>query len=356
MKNILTVLGIVLTIAAVVAAPLKDKDQIVLISTSANKELSQIISKKLDVPLSGESKRHNDGEVNVNIGHVMNREVYIIGPTCHTKTETGEVQIDQNLMELYLMACAARRGDAKQVTLIVPYFGYARQDRKTKVGVTISSADVAKMLEVAGINRIVMVDVHSGQTQGFFSPNVPVINLHASLVFAEYIKKQGYQDIVVVSPDAGGVERAEKLGQLLADSNIDYSLATLIKKRSAPGVVESATLIGNVRDKTAIIIDDICDTGGTLVKAAAVLKANGAKRVIVCVTHAVFSGDAYNTINNAKDIDEMIVTDTIPIMQNSATKIKILSVSDMLVEAIQHLHNSEPISIMFEAEREVARL
>lgn len=320
----------------------KFRKNAVIISGSSNLKLAENISAYLKVPLGSTLvSTFNDGEVQIQIQeNVRNKHVFIIQPTCPSKAHS----INDNLIELYLLIRAARRASSAQITIVVPYYGYARQDRKVKPRVPISAADIASLLENAGINRILTVDLHCGQIQGFFK-DIPVDNLYASSVFVPYLKSKNLTNIVVVSPDAGGVDRAQKLAEKLSEES-HVNLAIISKKRAGAGVIDSMHLIGDVTNADAIIVDDLCDTGGTLIKAAELLKNKGAKRVFTVVTHPVFSLDALEKIGHST-IDEMIITDTIPLKSNTPKNIKIISVAPLLGEAMLRIQLGLSVSELF---------
>lgn len=316
---------------------------VVLFSGNANLPLAQKIADYLQIPIgSALVDRFNDGEIQIQIQEsVRNKDVMILQSTCLSESQS----VNDSLMELYLMVRTMKRASAASVTAVIPYYGYARQDRKALARVPISAADVALMLEVAGIDRLITVDLHCGQIQGFFHHSI-VDNLYASSVFASYFVEKGLENVVVVSPDAGGVERAKKFSELLEKKNIQTGLALISKQREKAGVVSSMSLIGEVDGFDAILIDDMCDTAGTLVKAAQLLKAKGAKRVFTVVTHPIFSGNALDKIENSV-IDEMIVTDTIPLRGKTLDKITCISIAPLLGQAICRIQMGESLSELF---------
>lgn len=318
-------------------------DQAVLFSGNANIALAKKVAGYLDIPLgSATVKKFNDGEIQIRIEQsVRNRDVFIIQPVCPSENQS----VNDNLMELYLLVRTMKRSSAASITAVIPYYGYARQDRKTSARVPISAADVALLLEVAGIDRIITVDLHCGQIQGFFH-NAPVDNLYAATMFVPYFAKKDLQNVVVVSPDAGGVERAKKFLEALSRENVAGRLAIISKQRAKAGVVESMNLIGDVEGADAIIVDDLCDTAGTLVQAAKLLKDNGARSVFAAITHPVFSGTALEKIRNSV-IDEMVISDTIPLKSDAPANIQCISVAPLLGEAILRIYLGESISDLF---------
>jgi ribose-phosphate pyrophosphokinase len=306
----------------------------VVFSGNANPELARSVAEFLHVPL-GQSKvsRFNDGEIQISIDQtVRKKDVFIVQSTCPTKDQS----VSDTLMELYLMIRTMKRGGADSITAVIPYYGYARQDRQTTMRGPISAADVAYMLEMAGVDRVVTVDLHCGQIQGFFR-NIPVENLYAGNLFADYFSKKGLRKIVVVSPDAGGVERANKFLEKLVANGVSAQTAAIIKHRKEAGVVDSMKLLGEVKDADAIIIDDMCDTGSTTVKAAQLLKDNGARRVFVAITHPVLSGNALDKIGSSP-IDEMVITDTIPLRKEAPKSVQRISVAPLVGEAILRMY------------------
>lgn len=271
----------------------------------------------------------------VEIGeNVRGRDVYIIQSTC--------APTNNNLMELLVMTDALKRASAATITAVIPYYGYARQDRKAAPRTPITAKLVADLITTAGIDRVVTTDLHAGQIQGFF--NIPVDNLYAAPVILNYLKGRfDGQEVVMVTPDAGGTERARAFAKRLG-----CSLAVIDKRRTGPNVAEVMHLIGDVRDKIAIILDDMIDTAGTLTQAAKALKENGAKAIFACATHGVLSGPAIERINNS-DIEEVVLTDTIPLGEKEAQtgKVHMLSVAELLAEAIKRIHQDESVSSLF---------
>lgn len=325
----------------------KDKffnKQVVLFSGNANLQLASKIADYLNMPLgSAKVSTFNDGEIQIHIDEsIRNKDVFIIQPTCPSDKQS----INDNLMELYLLIRTMKRASAKSITAVVPYYGYARQDRKTSPRVPISAADVALMIEIAGATRVLTVDLHCGQIQGFFR-NVPVDNLYSASVFIPHLMNKNLNNVVVVSPDAGGVERANRFVNLLGKKGVNAQMALISKERASAGVVNSMHLIGNVKGADAIIVDDICDTGGTLVKAAELLKENGANKVYAVLPHAVFSGNAIEKIGKSV-IDELIIADTIPVRDNLPANIVMVSISALLAQAIRHIFNGESVSELFD--------
>jgi ribose-phosphate pyrophosphokinase len=286
--------------------------------------------------------RFADGEVNVVINeNVRGKDVYIIQPTSPPVNET--------LMELLLMISTMRRASARKITAVIPYYGYARQDRKMAARVPISAADVARLLEAMGVDRVVAVDLHCGQIQGFFGPRVPVDNLDGGTVGVSYFGDMDLINPVIVSPDAGGVYRAKQFREALSKKHeMDCGLAMIIKQRAKANEIERMDLVGTVDGCDAIIVDDMVDTAGTLCKAAEVLKEFGARRVFAFASHGVFSGPAPGRIANSV-LTELVVLDTVPLSEESQAtgKITQLSVGPLLAQAIYNIHNKKSISALF---------
>jgi len=312
-------------------------DKIKVFSGNSNPVLAQKICGCLNVPLGSARVRcFSDGEVMVEIKeNVRGRDVYVIQSTC--------APTNDNLMELLVMTDALKRASAATITAVIPYYGYARQDRKAAPRTPITAKLVADLITTAGVDRVVTIDLHAGQIQGFF--NIPVDNLYAAPVILNYLKDRFDSDeVVMVTPDAGGTERARAFAKRLG-----CSLAVIDKRRTGPNVAEVMHLIGDVQDKIAIILDDMIDTAGTLTQAAKALKENGARSIFACATHGVLSGPAIERINNS-DIEEVVLTETIPLGDKGAatSKIRILSVADLLAEAIRRIHEDESVSSLFE--------
>ena len=315
----------------------------ILFSGNSNQTLSLEVAEYLKAPL-GDAKvgRFNDGEIQISVkDNVRNKDVYILQSNCPTL----DMSVNDSIMELYLMVRTMKRASANQITAVIPYYGYARQDRKTTSRVPISAADIALMLEEAGIDRVVTIDLHCGQIQGFFR-NIPVDNLFATSVFIDHFITKQIPECVVVSPDAGGVARAKQFMDQLNKKGIKAELAMISKQREKAGEVASMQLIGHVADKPAIIVDDICDTGGTLVKAATLLKEVGASQVYAMITHPVFSKNAIELIGNSC-IDQMFITNTVPLKKELPKNITCLSVGPLIGEALKRIESGESISGLF---------
>src|SRR5689334_10752822 len=309
----------------------------VLFTGNANRPLAQDIATHLSIGL-GKAKvaRFSDGEVDVEIEqNVRARDIFVVQPTCRPTNE--------NLMELCIMVDALKRASARRVTAVIPYFGYARQDRRPRsTRVPISARVVANLLEAVGVERLLTMDLHADQIQGFF--NIPVDNIYASPVLLSDLQSKRYDDLVVVSPDVGGVVRARALAKQL---NCD--LAIIDKRRPKANVSEVMHVIGEIEGRNCVIMDDMIDTAGTLVKAAEVLKERGAKKVYAYCTHPIFSGPAIERIAQGSALDEVVVTNTIPLSAgaNGCTKIRQLSVAPLIAETIQRIAKGESVMSLF---------
>lgn len=311
-------------------------DKIRVFSGNSNLNLAQKICDALGVPLGNAGvKTFSDGEVMVEIGeNVRGRDVYVVQSTC--------APTNNNLMELLVMTDALKRASAATITAVIPYYGYARQDRKAAPRTPISAKLVADLVTTAGVDRVVTIDLHAAQIQGFF--NIPVDNLYAAPVILNHLKEHfAGQDIVMVTPDAGGTERARGFAKRL-----ECPMALIDKRRTGPNVAEVMHLIGDVKGKIAIILDDMIDTAGTLTQAAGALKQNGAAAIYAAATHGVLSGPAIDRINGSV-IEEVLLTDTIPLGERAdrTSKIKVLSVAPLLAEAIRRIHEDESVSSLF---------
>ncbi|GAW82312.1 phosphoribosylpyrophosphate synthetase [Plasmodium gonderi] len=323
--------------------PIEKMENAILFSGSSNPLLSKNIADHLGTSLGRVNlKRFADGEVSMQfLESIRGKDVYIIQPTCPP--------VNENLIELLLMISTCRRASAKKITAVIPYYGYARQDRKLSSRVPISAADVARMIEAMGVDRVVAIDLHSGQIQGFFGPRVPVDNLEAQLIGLDYFTKKDLYKPVIVSPDAGGVYRARKFQDGLNHRGIsDCGIAMLIKQRTKPNEIEKMDLVGNVYDSDVIIVDDMIDTSGTLCEAAKQLKKHGARRVFAFATHGLFSGPAIDRIENSP-LQEVVVTDTVKSNKNieNCKKITKLSVSVLVADAIRRIHQKESLNDLF---------
>tara|TARA_B100000965_G_scaffold404161_1_gene434175 strand:- start:735 stop:1667 length:933 start_codon:yes stop_codon:yes gene_type:complete len=307
-----------------------------ILSGTSNLKLSKDICKNLRLKLINTNiKRFADGEIYIEINeNIRGNSVFVIQSTSNPAND--------NLMELLLIIDALKRSSAKNVTAVIPYFGYARQDRKVAPRTSISAKVVANLITNAGANRVVTVDLHAGQIQGFF--DMPVDNLFTTPLFARYIKKRlKNKNLICVSPDVGGVQRTRGLA-----TRIKADLAIIDKRRPRPGMSKVMNIIGNVKGKTCIIVDDIIDSGGTIINAVDALKKNGAVDVYVFITHAVLSGEAVSKIKKSK-IKKLIITDTIDNSKKikNNNKIEVLSISTLMAEAIKRISNSNSVSDLF---------
>jgi ribose-phosphate pyrophosphokinase len=303
---------------------------------NANPELAKKIVDHLGMPLGEASvSQFSDGEIAVELNvNVRGRDVFVVQPTC--------APTNDNLMELIVMVDALRRASAGRITAVVPYFGYARQDRRVRSArVPITAKVVADMMVSVGVDRVLTVDLHAEQIQGFF--DVPVDNVYGSPVLLEDIELQQFEDLIVVSPDIGGVVRARAVAKQLS-----VDLAIIDKRRPNIGVAEVMNIIGDVHNRTCLLVDDMVDTAGTLCNAAKALKQHGAKRVIAYCTHPVLSGKAVENLNNS-ELDELVVTDSIPLSDavKACSRVRQLTLSKMLAEAMRRLSNEESLSAMF---------
>jgi ribose-phosphate pyrophosphokinase len=302
---------------------------------NSNQPLAQEICDHLSVKL-GHAKVHtfSDGEIQVEIGdNVRGRDVFLVQSTC--------APTNNHLMEMLVMVDALKRASAARINAVVPYFGYARQDRKVAPRAPITAKLVADLISVAGVDRLLTVDLHAGQIQGFF--DIPVDHLYAAPVMLDEIRRKNLADLVIVSPDAGGTERARAFAKRL-----DAGLAIIDKRRSGPNVSEVMHIIGEVKHKNCVIVDDMIDTAGTLCTAANALMNAGAISVSACATHGVLSGPALERISESK-LQEVVVTNTIPLQArfNNCERLRTLSVSRLLAEAIRRIHNDESVSSLF---------
>ena len=311
-------------------------DSLMVFTGNANPKLAADVVRRLNMPLGRATVgRFSDGEVNVELlENVRGKDCFILQSTC--------APTNDNLMELLIMADALKRASAGRITAAVPYFGYARQDRRPRSArVAITAKVVANMLQAAGVQRVLTVDLHADQIQGFF--DIPVDNIYAAPILLGDIGKQRYEDLLVVSPDVGGVVRARALAKRL-----ESDLAIIDKRRPKANVSEVMNIIGEVRDRTCVIMDDMVDTAGTLCKAAQALKENGAKRVLAYCTHAVLSGAAIQRIGSS-DLDELVVTDTIPLRDEARAcdRIRQISIAELMAETMLRISNEESVSSLF---------
>jgi ribose-phosphate pyrophosphokinase len=307
----------------------------IIFSGSANRKLAEAIAEEIDVPLGDALVgKFPEGEIRVKINeNVRGRDVFVIQSTCPPET-------NDNLMELLIMIDALKRASAKRITAVIPFYGYARQDRKDQPRVPITAKLVANILTTAGANRVLTMDLHAGQIQGFF--DIPVDHLLAAPVFINYFKKKRIKNLIIATADIGGI----KLAWYFAD-RLKTELVVVDKKRSGPESVEAMHLIGDVKGKDVLIPDDMIATGGTLVQAAKFLKARGAHKIYACMTHGLFSGTAVDKVVNSP-IEEIVVTDTIPQdVRKGMKKLTVLSVAELFGESIKRIHEEKTISQLF---------
>lgn len=311
-------------------------DKLVVFSGNAHPELAQNISQYLKIKLSdGLVGRFSEGEIRVKINeNVRGKDVFVVQPTCPPVNET--------LMELLIMIDALKRASAQRITAVIPYFAYARQDRKDQPRVPITAKLVANLLTVAGASRVLTMDLHAGQIQGFF--DIPLDHLFAVGVFIDYITKLKLKEPVVVSPDVGGIKMARAYAKRLS-----ADLAIIDKRRLSPEAAEVMHILGEVEGKNIIIVDDLIATGSSLIEAVQALKKTKAKSIRAAVTHGVLSQPAIERIDNCKDLEELIITDTIPLVDHKKhPRIKVLSIAELLGEAIKRIHCEESVSSLFD--------
>ena len=305
-----------------------------IFSGNAHREMANEIASHLGLPLSrADIKKFSDGEIFVEIKeNVRGTDVFVVQPTC--------TPVNDHLMELVIMVDALRRASARRITAVVPYYGYARQDRKNAPRVPITAKVVAEMFMAVGVRRVLCMDLHAGQIQGFF--NIPVDHLYAAPVMLKYIQ-ENFEDVVMVSPDAGGVERTRAYAKRL-----NSDLAIIDKRRDKPNECQAMNVIGDVEGKTAVLVDDMVDTAGTLCAGAQTLLDNGAKEVHACCSHPVLSGPAIERISSS-NMKSLVVTNSIPLRSDAkeCEKIKVLSVSELLADAINRIHNEDSVSSLF---------
>lgn len=309
-----------------------------IFSGSANRKFAEDICKFLDMPLGELSiGKFSDGEIHISVDEtVRGYDIYLIQPTCSPTND--------NLMELLIIVDAFKRASAGRINVVLPYYGYARQDRKTKAREPITAKLVANIIEKSGADRVITMDLHAGQIQGYF--DIPVDHLSGIKTLADYfaeeLKDEKKEDMVVVSPDLGGVTRARNFSNFL-----DLSIAIIEKRRPRPNVSEIMNVIGDIAGKTCIIVDDMIDTAGTITNAANYLIDNGAKKVYITASHGVFSGKAIENIEKSKVV-KCVVTDTIPLGDKVSDKIEVVSVAPYFAKAIDRINNNRPVSILFD--------
>ncbi|TXJ11112.1 ribose-phosphate diphosphokinase [Brachyspira aalborgi] len=313
------------------------ENEILVLSGTANPKLAEDVVKNMNLKLGDmEIRRFADGEVFVQVGEsVRNKDVYIIQPT-------GRPSSNENWMELYCIIDALKRASAKRITAVIPYYGYSRQDRKNEPRVPITAKLVANLLTESGVGRVLSLDLHAAQIQGFF--DIPVDHMQSKNIFLEKIRKDlDISNSIIVSPDIGGIGRARLIAKALK-----LDIAIIDKRRDRANECEVMNIIGDVKGKDAIIIDDIIDTGGTLIKSINALKQSGMRKIFVFITHAVCSGDVYERIN-ASEIEKLYITDSLRVInERLGNKIEVISVAPAIADAIRHIHTEMSISVLFD--------
>ena len=314
-----------------------DMSEICVLSGNANKEVAEKICKCLDIELAEiVCTRFSEGEIRVQIvSNVRGKDLFIVQPTCPPTND--------NLMELLILIDAAKRASAKRITAVMPFYGYARQDRKDQPRVPITAKLVANLITAAGVDRVLAMDLHASQIQGFF--DIPVDHLYAINTLCEYFEAMNMKNVVVVSPDVGGIRMARAYAKRLG-----AGLAIIDKRRMSPEETEVMNILGKVKGKNAVLVDDIVATGGSLIEAIKALKDVGVEKVFAAVSHGVLSGPAVERMAECKDLEELVVTDSIPLNSKAkkVTKIKQLTVAPLLAEAIKRIHNEQSISCLFD--------
>lgn len=311
-------------------------DKLAIFCGNAHPQLAKDICKELKVSLGGALVGHfSEGEIRVKINdNVRGKDVFIIQPTCPPAND--------NLMELLILIDALKRASAARITAVIPYYGYARQDRKDQPRVPITAKLVANLLTISGANRVLTMDLHAGQIQGFF--DIPLDHLFAVNIFVDYFKHKKIESLVIVSPDVGGIKMARAYAKRL-----NAGLAIVDKRRIDPDKTEAMHILGQVKGKDAVIVDDLIATGSSLLEAVEALKAAGSKEVYAAVSHGVLSGDALKRIDSCKSLKELVITDSIPLSNNKKhPKIKVLSIAPLLAEAIKRIHHEESVSCLFD--------
>ncbi len=311
-------------------------DKIAIFSGNAHPGLASDICKYLKLKLSDALvTRFSEGEVRVKINeNIRGKDVFVVEPTCPPANE--------NLMELLIIIDALKRSSAQRITAVIPYFGYARQDRKDQPRVPITAKLVANLLTVAGANRVLTMDLHAGQIQGFF--DIPVDHLFSIGVFIDYFRQMEIKDLVVVSPDVGGIKMARAYAKRLG-----VPLAIIDKRRESPEKTEAMHILGTVEDKNAIVVDDLIATGSSLFEGVEALKKAGARNVYAAIAHGVLSGTAIERLDKCKSLKELVITDSIPLDKNKEhPRVKVLTVANLLGEAIKRIHNEESVSSLFD--------
>lgn len=313
-------------------------DKMILFSGNSNQDLALKICKNLKLKIGrGLISRFSDGEVRIKIEeNVRGKDVFVVQSTCPP--------VNENIMEFLIMIDALKRASANRITAVMPYFGYARQDRKDQPRVPITAKLIANLLTIAGANRVVALDLHAGQVQGFF--DIPVDHIFAIDVFVDYFRKIGMNNLVIVSPDVGGIKMARAYAK-----KFRAGLAIVDKRRNSPDATEVMHILGEVNGKNVIIVDDIIATGSSMVEAAGALKEAGAKKIFAAISHGILSANAVEKLENS-DVDYLVITDSIPLgEEKKSKKIKIVSVSRLFAEAIKRIHFEQSISVLFDSIR-----
>jgi ribose-phosphate pyrophosphokinase len=312
-------------------------NKLAIFSGNANQKLAKDICESLKVKLCAASVDHfSDGEIQVKVNeNIRGKDVFVVQPTCPP--------VNENMMELLILIDALKRASAQRITAVIPYFGYARQDRKDQPRVPITAKLIANIITTAGASRVLTMDLHAGQIQGFF--DIPLDHLFAVNVFVDYfLAKKNLKDLVVVSPDVGGIKMARAYAKRLS-----ASLAIVDKRRKSPESTEVMHILGEVEDRTAIIVDDLIATGSSLIEAVMAIKKAGAGDIYAAISHGVLSGNAIENVDKCRDLKELIVTDSIPLSQQKKhPKIKQLTIAPLLAEAIKRIHNEESVSSLFD--------
>jgi len=311
-------------------------DKLALVTGNAHIDLAKDICKCLKIKLSDcLVGRFSEGEIRVKVEeNIRGKDVFVIQPTCPP--------VNDNLMELLIVIDALKRASAKRITAVVPYYGYARQDRKDQPRVPITAKLVANLITVAGANRVLTMDLHAGQIQGFF--DIPLDHLFAVGVFVDYFEKLKLKDLVIVSPDVGGIKMARAYAKRLS-----AGLAIVDKRRISPESTEAVHILGDIEDKNVILVDDLVSTGSSLIEAVEILAKRGAKEIRAAITHGVLCGSAIERIDKSKNLKELLITDSIPLDDNKKhPRIQVLSIAGLLGEAIKRIHNEESVSSLFD--------
>ena len=311
-------------------------DKLALVTGNAHIDLAKDICKCLKIKLSDcLVGRFSEGEIRVKVEEIIRgKDVFVIQPTCPP--------VNDNLMELLIVIDALKRASAKRITAVVPYYGYARQDRKDQPRVPITAKLVANLITVAGADRVLTMDLHAGQIQGFF--DIPLDHLFAVGVFVDYFEKLKLKDLVIVSPDVGGIKMARAYAKRLS-----AGLAIVDKRRISPESTEAVHILGDIEDKNVILVDDLVSTGSSLIEAVEILAKRGAKEIRAAITHGVLCGSAIERIDKSKNLKELLITDSIPLDDNKKhPRIQVLSIAGLLGEAIKRIHNEESVSSLFD--------